>query len=163
MIKFFFKNRKFITGFMTVEVLIGVSIITISILASMTVAQKSIYVSRQALHFSQANFLLEEGAEVIRIVRDDNWNNISSLVLDTDYYPSFSLDSWSLSLIPNTIGIFTRKINILNVKRDDATKDISTIGTEDDGTKLVVVTVSWIEGGTTITKTLSFYILDIFS
>jgi type II secretory pathway component PulK len=163
MIRIFFKNKKLTTGFMTIEVLIGVFIITISILASMTVAQKSIYVSRQALHFSQANFLLEEGAEIVRITRDNDWNNISSLVLGTDYYPLFSLDNWSLSSTPNTVGIFTRKININNVKRDDITKDISDIGTNDDGSKLVIVTVSWIEGGTTITKTLSFYIFDIFS
>lgn len=150
-------------GFMTIEVLIGVFIITISILASMAVVQKSIYISRQAVHFSQANFLLEEGVEVVRITRDNDWSNISSLILNTDYYPLFSAGSWSLSITPNTVGIFTRKINIANVKRDDSTKDISSIGTEDSGTKLVTVTVSWIEGGTTISKTLSFYILDIFS
>lgn len=150
-------------GFLTIEVLIGIFIITISILASMAVVQKSIYISRQALHFSQANFLLEEGAEVIRINRDDDWSNISSLLLNTDYYPLFSSGSWSLSTTPNTVGIFTRKINIANVNRDDTTDDISSIGTEDSGTKLVTVTVSWVEGGTTISKTLSFYILDIFS
>ena len=47
---------------MTIEVLVAVSIITVVILSSTAVAQKSIYVSRQSLHFSEANFLLEEGA-----------------------------------------------------------------------------------------------------
>ena len=68
-----------------------------------------------------------------------------------------------MSTTPNTVDIFTRTINITNVKRDNNTKDISTIGTEDSGTKLVTITVSWVEGGITISKTLSFYILDIFS
>src|SRR5665811_1850287 len=133
MIKKFFKNK----GFMTVEVLIGISIITISILASMAVAQKSIYVSRQAFHFTQANFLLEEGAEVVRIARDNNWSNISALTLGTDYYLLFSSGSWSLSSTPSTVGIFTRKINIENVNRDNITNDISGTGTVDNGTKLV--------------------------
>ncbi len=150
-------------GFLTVEVLIAISIITISILASMTVAQKSIYVSRQSLHFSQANFLLEEGAEAVRILRDNAWTNISSLTLETYYYPLFSNGTWSLSTTPNTVGIFTRKMTISSVKRDDTSKDISDTGTVDTGTKLVTITVSWSESGTTVTKTLSFYILDIFS
>ena len=150
-------------GFLTVEVLIAISIVTISILASMTVAQKSIYVSRQSLHFSQANFLLEEGAEAVRILRDNAWTNISSLTLETYYYPLFSNGTWSLSTTPNTVGIFTRKMTISSVKRDDTSKDISDTGTVDTGTKLVTITVSWSESGTTVTKTLSFYILDIFS
>src|SRR3989339_357200 len=106
------KNR----GFMVIEVLVASSIITVSILAAMAVAQKSVYVSRQAFHVSQAAFLLEEGAENAR------------------------------------------------VNRDNATKDIVTSGgTSDAGTKLITVTVSWKEGGTTVTKTLQFYLTDVFS
>lgn len=154
-----FSNR----GFLTVEVLVAISIITISILASMAVAQKSIYVSRQSLHFSQANFLLEEGAEAVRILRDNAWTNISTLTLGANYYPLFSNGTWSLSATPSTVGSFTRKMTISSVKRDDTSKDISDTGTVDTGTKLVTITVSWSESGTTVTKTLSFYILDIFS
>ncbi len=152
-----------VSGFMTVEVLIAVSVITISILAATTVAQKSVYVSRQGLHFSQANFLLEEGGEAVRILRDNSWSNISSLAAGTTYYPVFSLGTWTLSTTPNTVGVFTRKVVFSNVNRDNTTKDISPTGTDDPGTKLVTVTISWPEGGATITKTLSFYILDIFS
>jgi Tfp pilus assembly protein PilV len=157
--KFFSKNK----GFMTIEVLIAVSIITVSILASTTVAQKSVYVSRQALHFTQANFLLEEGGEVVRIVRDNAWNNISSLTAGTNYYPTFSGGAWSLSATPNTVGIFTRTVVFSAVNRDNGTKDISSSGSDDPKTKLVTVTVSWVEGGTTVTKTLQFYVIDIFS
>lgn len=132
-------------GFMVVEVLIAASIITVSILAAMTVAQKSIYVSRQAFHTTQAAFLLEEGAENARIARDNTWSNVA--VLNSS----------------EQIGIFTRTVVTSSVNRDNATKDISSIGTNDPGTKLITVTVSWPEGGTTITKTLQFYITDIFS
>lgn len=159
---YLFKN-KLKRGFMTVEILIAISIITVAILASMTVAQKSIYVSRQSVHLSQASFLLEEGAESVRIVRDNAWNNISSLILGTNYYPTFTGGTWTLSVTPNTVGIFTRKVVFSSVNRDNSTKDIvSSGGTLDAGTKLATVTVSWLEGGTTITKTLKFYILNIF-
>ena len=150
-------------GFMIVEVLVAVSIITVSILAAMTVAQKSVYISRQAFHMTQATFLLEEGAEAVRILRDNAWTNISSLSAGTDYYPSFFGGTWTLSTTANTVGIFTRKVTIASVNRDNTTKDISATGTNDLGTKLVTVTVSWPKGGVTITKTLQFYITNIFS
>ena len=61
------------------------------------------------------------------------------------------------------IGIFSRTIVASSAKRDNTTEDISSAGTDDAGTKLITVTVSWLEGGATITKTLQFYIMDIFS
>lgn len=130
---------------MAIEILIASSIIAISILAATVVAQKSIYVSRQAFHTTQASFLLEEGAENTRIARDNAWSNIVNLNSSEQ------------------IGIFTRTVVASNVNRDNTTKDIvSTGGTLDVGTKLVTVTVSWPEGGVTVTKTLQFYIMNIF-
>ena len=158
----FFKNRKLKAGFMTVEILIAISIMTVSILASMAVSQKAVHVSRQSLHVSQANFLLEEGGEAVRILRDNNWTNISSLIAGTQYYPTFTGGTWTLSTTPNTVGSFTRRVVFTAVNRDNTTKDIASVGTDDLNTKLVTVTVSWLEGGTTVTKTLQFYIFNIF-
>ncbi len=149
---------------MMVEVLVAAAIITASILAAMAVTQKAVFVSRQSFHATQAAFLLEEGAEAVRIARDNAWSNISSLTVGTNYYPTFSGGTWTLSTSSSTVGIFTRSVTIASVNRDNTTKDIiSSGGTLDSGTKLVTVTVSWAEGGTTITKTLQFYIMDIFS
>lgn len=137
-----FKN----TGFMVVEVLIAASIITVSILSATMVAQKSIYVSRQAFHNTQVAFLLEEGAENVRIARDNAWSNITTLNSSEQ------------------IGIFTRTAVASSVNRDDTTKDIvNSGGTLDPGTKLITVTVYWFDGGQTITKSLQFFISDIFS
>ena len=150
-------------GFMMVEILVAVSIITVSVLAAMTVSQKSIYVSRQAFHATQVSFLLEEGAEAVRILRDNAWSNISTLSPNTNYYPTFSGGTWTLSSTANIVGIFTRTVTTASVNRDNTTKDIGSIGTDDPGTKLITITVFWTEGGVIITKTLQFYIADIFS
>ncbi len=150
-------------GFLTVEVIVAVSIIVVSVLAAMSVTQKSISVSRQSLHVSQASFLLEEGAEVVRIVRDNSWSNISALNTNTTYYPTFSGGAWTLSTTPSMVGAFTRTVNIANVNRSVATDDIAETGNDDAGTKLITVTVSWTEGGTVINKTMSFHIMNIFS
>jgi Tfp pilus assembly protein PilV len=159
--KFFPKNKN--KGFMAVEILVAISIITASVLATMAVSQKSVFITRQSFHSAQAAFLLEEGAEAVRIFRDNAWSNISGLTPSTDYYPTFSGGTWVLNSTPNTVGIFTRTISISNVNRDDTSKDIAEIGTNDEDTKLVTITVSWPEGGVTISKTLQFYIMNIFS
>lgn len=156
------KNNNQNNGFMMVEVVVVISIILVSVLAAMSVAQKSISVSRQALHTSQASFLLEEGAEAVRILRDNSWSNISSLTAGAAYYPIFS-ESWTLSPNPSSLGIFTRTVTVNNVNRDNTTSDISSSGTNDAGTKLITIRVSWNENGETVSKTLSFYIMDIFS
>jgi Tfp pilus assembly protein PilV len=151
------------SGFGMIEILVAASIIALSVLAVMGVAQKSVAVARQSLHAEQAGFLLEEGAEGVRVLRDNGWSNISALTAGTNYYPAFSGGTWILSVTPNTVGIFTRKVVVAAVNRDSTTQDISPSGTNDPGTKLVTITVSWPEGADTITKTLSFYILDILS
>lgn len=146
-----------------IEVLVAISIITFSILAMMVVSQKSVRVAYQSFHTTQASFLLEEGAEAMRVLRDDDWSNISSLTPSTSYYLVFSGGTWTLLDTASTIGIFTRTVTVADVNRDDVSKDISQSGTNDPSTKLITVTVSWSEGGTTVNKTLSFYLMDIFS
>jgi Tfp pilus assembly protein PilV len=163
--KYFFKLKNKNSGFMVVELLIAIFIIVTSILAFTNVAQKSINVSRQSLDTSNASFLLEEGAEVVRLYRDISWDNIVSMTPGTDYYIDFDIahSAWYFTTTPNSIDKFTRKVVFQNVNRDNSTADIVTEGgTLDTGTKLVTITTSWVDGGVTLTKNLSFYISDIF-
>ena len=146
-----------------VEILVAISIVVVSILAAMAVAQKSMAVSRQALYSSQAVFLLEEGAEAVRILRDNGWANISGLETSTTYYPVFSEGAWSLSATSTQVGIFTRTVTVAAVNRNSTTGDIDAGGDDDPGTKLITITVSWPEGGQNVSRTISFYIMDIFS
>src|SRR3989344_6211936 len=110
------KFKKNSRGFMMVEELVAVSIIAISIIAAMAVSQKAVQVSRQAVHTSQAAFLLEEGVEAVRITRDNGWGNISALSSGTTYYPGFTSGTWTLSATPSAIGIFTRTVEVASVK-----------------------------------------------
>lgn len=147
-----------------VEVLVGSAIVVLAILSFMAVAQKSIAISSRALHTVQASSLLEEGAEMVRIHRDNAWTNISNLTVGLEYYPVFSGTVLSFPTSSSTVGIFTRKVVLTDVYRDASTGDIvNSGGVLDTGTKLVTVTVSWNEGSSPVSKTLSFYILDLFS
>lgn len=150
-------------GSMMVEVLVAVAIITIAVLSATGVAQKSVSIARQSTHHLQAAVLLEEGAEAVRVMRDNAWTNISSLTAGTTYYPTFSGGTWTLSTTPNTVDNFTRTVVVSNVNRDSVSGDIVTSGgVLDTGTRLVTVTLNWNEGVNTQTKTLSFYITDLF-
>ncbi len=158
------KNKKN-KGFMMVETVVATAIIVASMLAIMSVATKTITFSRQSFHATQATFLLEEGAEAVRMNRDNSWtNNIANLTVGTNYCFYFNNTTWILQTSGcTTTGIFTRTVTVANVNRNATTGDIATSGTLDAGTKLITVTVSWKEGGNTIIKTLPFYISNIFS
>lgn len=147
---------------MMVEIIIATSIITFFVLVALNVAQKALVISRQSIHLAQASFLLEEGEEAVKILRDNNWTNISNLNSDATYYPTFSGGTWTLSGTPNQVGIFTRTVIVSTVNRDAGTADISLNGSDDPGTKLVTVSVSWLEGGVITSRSLKFYIFNIF-
>lgn len=150
---------------MMVEVMVAVAIVAASIFTCIFVSNRAVFIARQSVYTTQASFLLEEGAEVVRIVRDNAWTNISGLTVGTDYYPNFTGGTWTLSSTspnPSQTGIYTRTVAVAAVNRDNITADISATGTDDPGTKMVTVTVSWPEGGTTLSKSLKFYISNIF-
>ncbi|MDD3662825.1 MAG: prepilin-type N-terminal cleavage/methylation domain-containing protein [Candidatus Pacebacteria bacterium] len=166
------KNKK---GFSLIEVIIACTIITVSVLAVMSVASKGIELSNRSLSQAQANTLLEEGAEVVKSIRDAGWSNISSLSLDTEYYLFFdtTTNTWSFNLqdetplgsIPNypIDSTFNRTVVFSSVLRDGEDNIVSSLGDIDDGTKRVTINVSWVFGGEIISRELSFYLMDIFS
>jgi type II secretory pathway pseudopilin PulG len=150
-------------GFMMVEILVATAILVIFVLVATAVAEKSIRVARRALYSTQSSFLLEEGAEAVRILRDNSWDiNIATLSSGVDYYPLFSGGTWTLSASPQTVGVFARKVALTDTFRHPTTGVIAESGNPDPGTKLITVSVSWLDGGVTVSKSLPFYIMDIF-
>ena len=162
--KNFINKNKMKKGFMMVEVIIATSIMLIIVMATMSVVTKVISISYRSLHLAQASYLLDEGGEAIRIIRDNSWSNISSSSVDVDYYLVFVGNTWTLSTTPVQTDLFTRTVNISPVNRDVSLGSIvQNGGNLDIGTKLVKIDVSWQESGQTISKSLSFYISDLFS
>lgn len=157
--------KKYIAGIALVEVLVASSLISITTLAVIFSAQKGLTLSSRALHEVQAAYLLEEGAEAVKTIRDTNWTTISNLSLATNYYLSFDTitNTWSLSTTPNTIdSVFTRTIVLDSVYRD-SNDDIASSGTLDTRTKKVTVNISWASSGGAQSKNISLYIADIFN
>ncbi len=164
-IKLSFKNNLNKKGFVLVEVVIATALISILALALVSVTQKSLQLSDRALKQAQAGYLLEEGAEAVKTIRDNDWSDISGLVIGTNYYLYYdtNTDLWSLSTTTNSIdNIFTRTI-VLNSAYRDGNDDLAISGTTDTGVREVAVNVSWSTSSGVVNKNLSFYVTDLFN
>jgi Tfp pilus assembly protein PilV len=157
--------KKCTTGFTLVEVLIACSIITMTIFALFSAAQKGVSVSNQALRQTQAITLLEEGADAVKSIRDTQWSTIANLTDGATYYLSFdnSTNVWTLTTTPAQPidGIFKRSLVFQTATRD-SNDDLALGGTPDDHTKKVSVTVTFPSSNGVISKTLDLYLSDIF-
>jgi Tfp pilus assembly protein PilV len=154
---------KYKKGFLLVEVIVGVSILAFCLLGIISVGQGFLRLSFQSFQGSQANFLLEEGAEITRAFRDDSWTNISDLTVGTKYYFDFTGGKWATTTIASQIDhVFSRYLTVSNVNRDNTTADIVTSGgTLDTGTRKAQIDVVWLTSMGMATRTAMLYVTDI--
>ncbi len=118
-------NHNDSAGFSILEIVVACSIILVSVFSIMSLAQKSVQFSRLSLNQTQASFLLEEGAEAVKSIRDSGWTNISALTSGLTYYLAWNGNAWSLSTTNDTpTGQFTRTVVLNDVYRSDDTQDI---------------------------------------
>ncbi len=159
-------------GFGVIEIVIGVAIITISLLGVMLSAKVSFQIISENLRRVQANFLAEEGIEALKTIRDDGWTaNIVPVTTGSDYHLVYDVgtNKWTVvaGILANQIdSTFTRTVRLDTVMRDVAngTQDIVFGGgTVDAGTRKVTVTISW-PGRTGVkTQAISTYMTNIFA
>lgn len=151
-------------GIGLIEAVTGISIVSLFIFSLMLVSQMSQKIVGESVRSAQAYFLLEEGVDAVKIIRDTSWSSgIGSLAAGTDYFFSYNGTTW-VSTTSNVYvdEIFERKFSLNNVYRD-ANDDIAPSGTLDNGTKKATVSVSWRGRTGTTTKNASFYLTDLFS
>ncbi|GMU73861.1 MAG: hypothetical protein AMXMBFR44_0600 [Candidatus Campbellbacteria bacterium] len=145
-----------------IEIVIGVGIFVVIVVSLLGAYRFFVRFSGTTAQTTKAYFLLEEGLEVARVLRDANWETLSTLSVETPYYLSFSGNMWSPTSTPVVIdSTFYRTITLSNVYRD-GDEDIAETGTLDPNTYFVTATVSWFRGGATTTRTLSTYITNLF-
>lgn len=155
-------NKK---GFLLLEVVIAVSIISVSFISLIAVVSTSFQLMDKSTKNIQVSFLLEEGIEVMRTLRDTSWqSNIATLNTGTDYYLDFTNGQWqSTSSNIYIDGIFERSFRLDDVYRDGNDDITSSSGTLDNSTKKITIAVRWATGSSTSTKNISTYIADIFN
>lgn len=144
--KVFFKQRRGITS---IEVVIGVSIAGIVIVFAANAVSLFINGAREVTEKTQALYLAEEGLELIRFMRDEDWNELGSLSTNAIHYLDISPTTVSTAGGAEVIGDFTRSFTVANVYRngdDDIVASTTGGSTADTDAKYVTVTVSWNAG-----------------
>jgi len=152
-------------GFSIVEIVVAFALISAVIVSLPHIGVLSLRLSTLASNRVQATFLLSEGIEVTRFLRDDGWStHLEPTTLDTDYFISFDGSRYQLTLTepPFLNEKFQRTLRFSQVLRNGQ-DDIDTIGAIDPLTKKVVVKVLWDERGATTTESVEFYITNLFN
>ncbi|OGZ35949.1 MAG: hypothetical protein A3I88_00655 [Candidatus Portnoybacteria bacterium RIFCSPLOWO2_12_FULL_39_9] len=151
------------SGFGALEIIVGAAIISISLFSLMAVSRLSLEMVFQSANRVKAGFLIEEGLEAVRTLRDGGWSaKIAPLSADTVYYLDFDGLNWQPTFTNVYIdGIFERSFIIEDVYRD-TNDDIAAFGFLDPGTKKVSVSVAWKERLGTTTKSISIYLTNLF-
>jgi len=141
MIKFKVQSSKFKVdrGQSLVELLLAIGLSAIILPALLTGLVSSREGKPQQRQRLQAIALLNETVEAVRSVREKGW---SSFATNGTFHPEVAGPSWTLVPGGDTVGIFTRQVNLSDAKRD-ASGAIASSGTTDLSTKKVEISVSW--------------------
>lgn len=151
-------------GLGAVEVLVGTAIITLALLSTVTVYDRFILKAGRSTREVQAGYLLAEGIEAVRSLRDKGWTSfIVPLSPGTPYYLAFLASSWQATTTPVVFidGAFERTVTLSSVARD-SNDDIAPSGANDPNTRQVTVALSWRMDNATTTRQLSTYISNLF-
>lgn len=140
------KQRFINFGITSIEVVIGVSIAGIVLIYSANALSEFVNSARDITAKTEALYLAEDGLELVRFIRDENWTDISTLPLSTTRYLSITGATILTSTTPEVVDGFSRSFTVQNVYRD-SNDDIvaSTTGgsTADTKSKYVIMNVSW--------------------
>ncbi|MBU6414705.1 hypothetical protein KGQ34_00470 [Patescibacteria group bacterium] len=152
-------------GSSLIEIIVGLAVIATALLFLGNIAQYSLRLVETSTMRLQATFLLSEGAEAVKTMRDRGWTaNINPLPLDTDSYLAFSANQWQATATPETIdNAFSRKFTVAGVQRNSSDDIVASGGTVDPNTKKITVTVSWNQGSRPFSESISTYITNLFN
>lgn len=148
-----------------IEVIVGTAIMVSSMVAIIGVYGGLTSLSLRNTPKVQAAMLLEEGSEILKIMRDTGWSSkIGSLTNGTTYRFVWQNSAWtsttSVQMIDST---FDRTFVLSAVNRDASYNIVTSGGTLDTGTKKATISVSWRDGSATTTRSVELYIFNTFS
>jgi len=147
------------SGVTLVEVITGVAIISIILIAIGFAVQTYIEARNTLVVNLEAAYLAEEGYEIIRHLRDENWNTIDALPINTTRYLAVATTTLAVTTTPEVIDTsFRRSFKLQSVYRngnDDIVVSTAPGATLDSETREVEVSVAGPNGTTTFEAILT--------
>ena len=149
------KNKQF--GISMVEVIISAAVLMIIFLGFTTLVNYNARIQYKNEKKIEAVNLASEAIEAIYSIKDENWDDISSLVLGNNYYPLVSGGQWTIGSGIETIGTYSRRVVFSQVLRD-ANDNISSSGSVDPESYKITSYVQWNDRGAAEQVVLQAYI-----
>ena len=147
------------SGITLVEVLIGLSIITTTLVAIGLAVNSYVDARTALLRSTKTAYLAEEGYEILRALRDDNWNTIDALPVDTVRYLTVSTTTIGVTNSPEIIdSIYRRSFIVRSVYRDvndDIVSSTAPGAVIDYGSRKIEISVSNSKATTTLEAILA--------
>ncbi len=156
-------------GFSLLEATVGIAIISTVFIGLFAAYSRFVRLSMNTQPTVKAAYLIEEGVEVMKILRDTGWSTrIATLSTTTTYYLNFATttSTWTstTSAASGYSGTFLRTFTITDLKRDNTSKDVATTtATYDPNIKKITISVAWQLGSATTTRSISTYIANLFA
>lgn len=161
------KYNIFSNGFSLVEVLIGSSIICLSLIFIINLENGISKLGFNSVSRIQSGMLAEEGVAAIINLRNVSWQNIALLDNNVAYKLFWDQGDglWKTASYANLIdNKFDRTVTFYPVYRNATTFEvISSGGVLDLGTRKFTVSVTWHDDNGTSTKSVTSYVHNIFN
>lgn len=141
-------------GVTLVEVMIAIAIIAIMIVVVGYSVLTYVDARTQLLDDTKGLYLAEEGVELLRALRDEDWNTIDALTLGGTYGLAVSTTTIGIAGATEVIdGVFYRSFVVSEVRRDGNDDiDLSGGGSVDPNTRSITVSVFGPTGTTSLTS-----------
>jgi len=129
------------TGFSLLEIVISAAIFVSALTIFVTSLNFLHRLSNSTSAKTEVAILLEEGAEAVTLLRDNDWNNIASLTNEGEFCLYFDGSAYQISADKQIIASdYFRTIEVIPVFRN-AGGVLSNSGTEDENTRHVFIRV----------------------
>lgn len=130
-------------GFSVVEIVVAASIFLAAIAAFIVSFDTLRSLDAHTEERTQAALLLEEGSEAIILLRDFSWeDNIASLNTGVTYYLQWNGSSYILSETESVIDSKYLRTVVFSPAYRDGSGYLVSVGTEDENTRRVQITIS---------------------
>ncbi|MCR4334585.1 MAG: hypothetical protein NUV47_02575 [Patescibacteria group bacterium] len=115
-------------GMAIFEIIIGLTIISLSLISLITNYRAHLKESSASIEEIKSSYLAEETLEVVRLLRDSSWTeNIVSLNDGTDYYIYWNGVVWTSTTTPQYVDELIRSFKLSSVDDNENIKKVDVV------------------------------------